>query len=145
MKWKWSLRWRSPALSAPLSLRTSQLNSTRRLFVFRWPICRPHSRDIYWLDLSLWPPEPDATILSSRRRRFRCGPCSRMLCRRFRPCRCRRSVHAAPHLLGRLGWPRWARLHRTARQACSDLRGGSRATNQYHSSDKRLRQCYGNK
>lgn len=73
------------------------------------------------------PPEPDTT--NSRPSHFRCGPCIRTRCRRLLPFPSRHSVHA-PDSLG------WARRHLriAARQVCSDLRGGSRATNQYHSS-----------
>jgi hypothetical protein len=119
--------------------------SSCQLFI-RWPICRPDSRDKWLLDLcKSRPPELDSAFPNSPALRCRCAPCSQRPCRRFRPSRRRRSVHVVPHLLGRLGWARWDLLGRTARQVCSDLRGGSRATNQHDSSDKRLRQCYGNK
>jgi hypothetical protein len=115
------------------------------LFI-RWPICRPDSRDKWLLDLcKSRPPEPDSVLPSNPALRCRCVRCSQRLCRRSRSFRRRRSIHVVPHLLGRLGWARWDLLGRTARQVCSDLRGGSRATNQHNSSDKRLRQCYGNK
>ena len=71
---------------------------------------------------------------SSRRCRSRCGHCNRKLWRRPRPYLDRRSEHVAGHSLRRTSW-RWSQAHRTGRQACSDLRGGSRTTNQYHSSE----------
>jgi hypothetical protein len=68
---------------------------------------------------------------STRRSRCRCAQCIRRCCCRPRPFRCRHSIHAVPNLLGRLGWARRHLLRRTAREACSDLRGGSCPTNQY--------------
>ena len=75
------------------------------------------------------PPTP-----SNRRCRSRCARCSRTPSRCPRPCLGRRSVHAAGRRLrrARRGRPQG---HRIGRQACSDLRGGSRGTNQYHSSE----------
>jgi len=86
---------------------------------------------------SAWP--------STRRSRCRCAQCIRRCGCRPRPSRCRRSIHAVPNLLGRLGWARRRLLHRTARVACSDLRGGSCPTNQYIVQINVFGQCYGNK
>ena len=71
---------------------------------------------------------------SNRRCRSRCARCSQTPSRCPRPCLDRRSVHVAGRRLrrARRGRPQG---HRIGRQACSDLRGGSRGTNQYHSSE----------
>lgn len=113
------------------------------LLVLRWLLRRADSRTcrLRLLRRRAFPPGlpgQGSAYPNIRRSHFRCVPCIRRRCRCLRPFRCRRSIHAVPHLLGRLGWARWRWLPRTARQACSDLRGGSRTTNQYHSSDKRL-------
>jgi hypothetical protein len=76
----------------------------------------------------------DPSTPSNRRCHSRCARCSRTPSRCPRPCLDRRSVHAAGRRLrrARRGRPQG---HRIGRQACSDLRGGSRGTNQYHSSE----------
>lgn len=102
------------------------------LLLFRWSLCRSECRDKWLLNLSKRrPPELDSAFLRSLRHRFRCALSSQREHHRSRPFRNRRSVHAVPNLLGRLGWTRWDLLDRTARQVCSDLRGGSCPTNQY--------------
>ena len=118
-----TLRNLIPPISTPNLSSTSSSSSSSSTI--------PHSHPAlsFPTPSSAKPPTP-----SNRRCRSRCARCSRTPSRCPRPCLGRRSVHAAGRRLrrARRGRPQG---HRIGRQACSDLRGGSRGTNQYHSSE----------
>lgn len=130
----------------PAMFRCRFFLSIWHVLVLRCPVIRV-CRHTHRSDLlrSRTRPGRGSACPSTRRSRCRCAQCIRRCCCRPRPFRCRRSIHAVPNLLGRLGWARRHLLHRTARQACSDLRGGSYPTNQYVVQINVFGQCYGNK